>query len=468
MAITPIEVNKMVIISRPDEPFIPETITVHLGTPDEPAENITLPFPDYIKNVASSEIYPTWPESAIRANIYAQTTFALNRIFTEWYRSQGYDFDITNTTQFDQNFVPDRDIFENISNTVDEIFNTYVVKQGSLEPAFTAYCDGETTKCDGLSQWGTVSLAEGGATPYEILQNYYGNDINIVTDVPINANFESYPLYPLRLGSFGQDVSTIQNELDRISENYPLIPKITDEEGIFGATTEEAVKAFQQIFNLTVDGIIGSATWYKIKYIYNGVKGLGELISEGVSPEEIESPFAVAWQEGDSGIWVKVLQYYIRVLGCYYDDVPIIEITGYFGPETTEALMALQKRYGIIVDGVMGIQSWAEIDKDYKSILNNIPEGCLENKTIYPGYILSKGMGDKNVRLMQTYLAKISEYYPSIPKVNITGVFDDQTEAAVRAIAIEFEGEEVTDALIGPLTWTQIAVLYENLPESTD
>jgi len=456
-------VKSLVIISRPGEPFIPENIIVHLGRPDEPAKNVTVSFPAYIKNVASSELYPTWPESAIRANIYAQITFALNRIFTEWYRVRGYDFDITSSTQFDQSYVPGRGIFENISLIVDEIFNSFVARQGTIEPAFTTYCDGMSSMCDGLLQWGTVSLAESGYSPYEILQYYYGDDIDIIRDVPVNANFESYPLYPLRLGSFGRDVSIIQFQLNRISENYPSIPLIEDLNGIFGAETEAAVKKFQEIFNLTPDGVVGSATWYKIKYIYNAVKGLNELISEGILIGEFDSPYEISWQEGDSGIIVKLLQYYVRILGCYYPDVPIIEITGYFGPETTEAIIELQKKYGIIVDGVVGIQTWAELDRDYKSIYTRIPEGCLENKSIYPGYLLIKGMGDRNVTLIQTYLEKISQFYPQIPRVEVTGIFDEQTEAAVRVIHKEFLGEDNIEPVIGPNTWNQIALLYENL-----
>ncbi len=455
-------VKSLVIISRPDVPFIPEQVIVHLGKPNELAENVTMSFPDYIKNVASSEIYPTWPESAIRANIYAQITFALNRIYTEWYRSRGYDFDITNSKQFDQSFAYGRDIFDNISKIVDEIFNSYIIRKDKLEPAFTPYCDGVNTRCDGLLQWGTVSLAESGYSPYDILKYYYGDDIDIVTDIPVNSNFESYPLYPLQLGSFGRDVSIIQYELNRISKNYPLISKIEDVNGIFGTDTEEAVKTFQQVFNLNQTGIVDSSTWYRIKFIFNAVKGLADISSEGVSPEEIESPFEVSWQEGDSGIWVKLIQYYVRVIGCYYNpEIPIIEITGYFGPETTEAVKAIETKFNIIIDGVVGIQTWSVLDKTYKSIYNNIPEGCLINTTIYPGYMLSKGMGDKNVKLMQTYLEKISELYPSIPKVAVTGLFDEQTEAAVRAVQKEFLNENT--GLIGPITWSTIAELYESL-----
>ena len=191
-------------------PIIPENITVHLGAPSSSAQNVTVPFVDYIKNVASSEIYPTWPEEALRANIYAIISFALNRIYTEWYPSRGYNFDITNSTQFDQAFVPDREIFENIIYIVDDIFNDYVVRQGSIEPLFTQFCNGTTSTCDGLSQWGTVSLAESGYTPYRILQNYYGNDIGIVEDARVGEAGESYPGVPLRLGDAGNNVRLVQ------------------------------------------------------------------------------------------------------------------------------------------------------------------------------------------------------------------------------------------------------------------
>lgn len=464
-----IEVKKMVIISRPYEPFIPEMITVHLGEVGKPAENVLIPFPSYIKNVASRVIYPTWPESAIRANIYAIVSFTLNRVYIEWYRSRGYDFDITNS-EFNQQYDPKGDIYENISKIVDEIFNSYVAKRGKIEPLLTVYCDGKIMKCSGLQQWETVSLAEAGYNPYQILQYYYGNDIDIIENVPVGYNFESYPLYPLQLGSFGRDVSIIQHELNRIGDNYPSIPKITqNSEGIFGAQTDTAVKEFQKVFNLAPNGIIDSATWYRIKYIYSSVKGLGGLLSEGLSPEEIESTFVVSWQEGDSGIWVKIIQYYVHVLACYYTDIPQIEITGYFGPETTEALMALEKKFNLIVDGVVGIQTWAMLDSQYKTILDYIPEGCLPNKTIYPGYILSLGMGDKNVTLMQTYLAKLSEHYPYIPKVNVTGIYDQQTSDAVWAIQQQYLGElgESPRQILGPITWSTIAELYENLPKTT-
>ena len=227
-------------------PYIPETITVHLGTPDSNAPNVTVDFASYIKNVASSEIFPTWPESSLRANIYAITSFALNRIYTEWYRSRGYDFDITSTTQYDQKFINDREYFQNISYIVDELFNDYVRRQGSVEPLFTAFCNGTTTTCAGLSQWGTVELANRGMTPYEILQYYYGDDIDIVMNAPVQSTMPSYPGIELKVGSIGNDVKSLQIYLNRISGNYPAIPKIAATDGVFGSDTEEAVRKLQR------------------------------------------------------------------------------------------------------------------------------------------------------------------------------------------------------------------------------
>jgi peptidoglycan hydrolase-like protein with peptidoglycan-binding domain len=451
----------MAIISRPDVPFIPESITVHLGDPDQPAENVTVSFPNYIKNVASSELYPTWPESALRANIYAEISFALNRIYTEWYRSRGYDFDITNSTRFDQSFVNGRDYFDNISKIVDEIFDSYIVRQGSKEPLFAAYCDGVEVECEGLSQWGTVDLANQGMVPYAILQRYYGNNIDLVQNVPVNANFESYPLYPLRLGTFGREVAIIQQELNRIGDNYPAIPKISNVDGVFSTETEAAVKAFQKVFGLTADGIVGTATWYKIKYIYNSVKGLGELFSEGISLEELENPFEAAWKEGDFGAWVRLIQYYVRALSCYYNLTPRIEMTGRFGPETTAAVKKLEAIYGFPQDGVVDVQNWGRFYQDYRQNVNRIPKDCFNVSPLYPGYLLYRGMGDNNVRLIQTYLRRIAESDPAIPQLTVTGIFDEATAAAVKAFDQKYLEEG--SGIVGPVTWNFIVQTYNNL-----
>lgn len=207
-----------------DLPYIPESITVHLGDPDQSAENVTVPFADYIKNVASSEIYPTWQESALRANILAQISFALNRVYTEYYRSRGYPFNITNSTAVDQSFINGRNYFDSISEIVDEIFDDYLRKRDRIEPLFAQYCNGTTVTCDGLSQWGSVDLADEGYDSVQILKTYYGDDTEIVTDAPVMGITSSPPTRLLRLGSTGNDVLAVQLRLNRISVNYPSIP----------------------------------------------------------------------------------------------------------------------------------------------------------------------------------------------------------------------------------------------------
>lgn len=440
-------------------PTIPETITVHLGLPDEPAENVTVSFPEYIKNVASSEIYPTWPEAAIRANIYAQITYALNRIYNEFYPSQGYDFDITSTTQYDQKFIKGRDIYENISQIVDEIFNDYVVQQGRIDPYFTAYCNGTTTVCAGLSQWGTVALAEQGLTPYEILQHYYGTNIGILENAPISANIASYPGTPLRLGDAGNDVKTIQLQLNRIADNYPAIPKIDPPSGIFDPATEEAVRTFQQVFNLTPDGIVGKATWYQLKYIYNGVKQLNELTAEGLTPAEVTRPFPSLLREGDQGIDVRTLQYYLNVIAYFTPTVPAVVQDGIFGTATAASVKAFQTLAGLPADGIVGRQTWRYLEQAYQDILHTLPPALLENAAApYPGYFLSPGLENEDVRKLQTYLKSIAEYSGLIPPIAVTGIFDTATRDVVSAL--QAQNNLPILGSVGPLTWDLIRRLY--------
>ena len=442
-------------------PYVPEMITVHLGPPDSPAENVTVSFPDYIKNVASSEIYPTWPENAVRANIYAQISYTLNRIYTEWYRSKGYDFDITNSTQYDHYFVKDREIFENVSQIVDEIFNDYIVRQGSIVPLFASYCNGTTSTCTGLSQWGTVDLANQGYTPYEILRYYYGNDINIIENAPISSNVESYPRFPLKLGSSGNEVLTIQRQLNRISDNYPSIPKITNLNGIFGTQTEDAVRQFQYIFNLSQDGIVGKATWYKIKNVFNGIARLAELTADRLTYEDVSPIYPSLLTEGMSGDYIKTLQYYLDVVAYFYPQIPDITVDGYFGEKTKEAVMAFQNLQGLTVDGIVGRDTWRSLTNAYNTVLKAIPpEYQTETSLIYPGYILSEGLENDDVKRLQTLLQSISAVNPSIPNVEINGVYDPTTAAAVSALQ-EFFGIPVTGT-VGAATWSLIANLYNN------
>ena len=214
-------------------PFIPQNITVHLGSPSSDAANVTVPFIDYVKNVASSEIYPTWEDSALRANILAIVSFALNRVYTEFYRSRGYPFDITSSTAYDQYFVNGRSYFSNVAKIVDELFNDYLRRPGFVEPLAAKFCNGTTVTCEGLSQWGSQNLAKQGYNSTRILRNYYG-DVEIVNNAPIRGIQSSYPGTALRIGSSGPEVVVIQTELNRIAQDYPSIPKVPEVDGIYG------------------------------------------------------------------------------------------------------------------------------------------------------------------------------------------------------------------------------------------
>ena len=443
-------------------PKIPEEITVHLGTPTATAENITVPFTEYIKNVASSEIYPTWPENALRANIYAIISFALNRIYTEWYPSRGYDFDITNTTAFDQAYVRDRSVFENISQIVDEIFDSYVVRQGSVEPLFTQFCNGTTSTCEGLSQWGTVTLAEQGLTPYAILQNYYGNDINIVENVPVADIDSSYPGVPLRLGDAGNDVSILQVQLNAIARNYPAIPKISELNGIFNVQTENAVRKFQEVFFLPVTGVVDSATWYKIKRYYVGVKRLSELDSLGVTINEASVPFGSNIKTGDSGIEVTTLQYYLNVIAYFNPSLNVFPIDSVFGANTENAVRNFQTFYGLPVTGVVDEATWNKLRSVYNDTRSSLPADYSSGLAkAYPGYFLSEGLQNDDVRDLQTYLSFIADNIPQIPKISVDGIFGPATAQAVRTFQSLY-GLDPTGA-VGPVTWFYIGNEYDFL-----
>lgn len=440
-------------------PYVPETITVHLGPPDSPAQNVTVSFPDYIKNVASSEIFPTWPEAALRANIYVQTTFALNRIYTEWYRSRGYDFDITSSTQYDQAYVYGRDIFNNISRLVDELFNNYIVRQGSVAPLFSAFCNGTTVTCDGLSQWGTVTLANNGLTPYEILQYYYGSDINIVRNAPVEPYIGSYPGVPFGFGSYGDEVRQIQQELNRIAANYPAIPKIVPANGNYGESTVQAVSTFQGIFGLAQTGTVDKQTWYKIKFIFTAVKGLSELTGENLSEQEVELQFPRQLELGDFGFEVRYVQFFLNVIAYFNPEIPTVNSAGVFNEAMREQVMAFERFYGLNPDGVVDFRTWQLIRQVYNNIRENLPEGY-EGSTaaLYPGYTLTPGLRNDDVRELQTYLRTIGQNVAAIPTVEVTGYYGPQTENAV-AVFQENYGLPVTGA-VSALTWDAIAKEY--------
>jgi len=348
-------------------PYIPQTITVHLGPPDAPAPNVTVPFTEYVKNVASSEIYPTWNESALRANILAIISYALNRVYTEYYRSRGYDFDITNSTAIDQAFVEGRSYFENISQLVDELFDTYIRRIGFIEPLAAKFCNGTTTVCTGLSQWGSEDLAQQGYNSVEILRYYYGDDIEIVTNAPQDAIVESYPGTALQRGSTGPFVTSIQSALNRISQNYPAIPKITPVDGIFGETTENAVKAFQSIFSLAQDGIVGRATWYQIVRIYVAVLRLAELQSQGQQQYYLGA-YPQDLSLGDQGEYVAQLQYMLAVLSQFNPKIPPLTQTGTYDLATRNAVAAVQQFENLPVTGAVDASTWDTIYAQFSSV----------------------------------------------------------------------------------------------------
>ncbi len=353
----------------PVTPYVPQRITVHLGSPSSNAANVTVDFSDYVKNVASSEIYPTWDESALRANILAIVSFALNRVYTEFYRSRGYDFEITSSTAYDQAFVNGRSYFENVSRLVDELFNDYLRRPGFVEPLAAKFCNGTTVTCEGLSQWGSQNLAQQGYTSDQILQSYYGN-VETVFNAPIRGLMSSYPGTPLRRGSTGPNVVVIQVALNRISQNYPAIPKIPAVDGVFGSRTEASVIAFQRIFGLTPDGIVGPGTWYEIVRLYTGVNSLSELRSQGQQFYAINWSPPAGLEVGDTGEKVRLLQYMLSVLSAHISTIPPVSVDGIYGQATRAAVLAAQRRFGLPETGTVGEQTWNEIYDQYSGIEN--------------------------------------------------------------------------------------------------
>ena len=364
-------------------PFIPQNITVHLGPPDSNAANVTVPFSDYVKNVASSEIYPTWDEAALRANIYAIVSFALNRVYTEFYRSRGYDFDITNSTAIDQFFVNGRSYFENVARIVDELFNDYLRRPGFVEPLASKFCNGTTVTCEGLSQWGSQNLAAQGYTAPQILRSYYGN-VEIVNNAPIRGITSSYPGTALRRGSSGPNVVVIQVELNRISQNYPAIPKLSPVDGIFGSRTEAAVRKFQEIFGLEVDGIVGKATWYALVRLYTAVTQLSELRSQGQRFYSISWEYPNSPQLGSTGEKVRHLQYMLAILAAYIPQIPSVTVDGKFGQETLSSVLAAQRYFDLPETGIVNASTWEEIYDQYSGIENI----SLRNQELFPEQIM--------------------------------------------------------------------------------
>ena len=431
-------------------PVVPNNIIVHLGTPDSNSRNITVSFTDYIKNVASSELYPTWPKEALTANILAIISFAMNRIYNEWYRSKGYNFDITSSSSYDQTFIENRAIYENISDIVDETFNDYVVKGNGIQPYFTRYCDGRKTTCDGLSQWGSVSLANQNKKALDILKFYYGNDISIFENAPVGDNIFGYPGYEIGLGFVGNPVLLIERDLNRIRVNYPAIPSITDTLGIYTEEVEKAVLKFQEIFSLPVTGIVDKATWYKIKYVYTSVKKLSDLYSEGLTEQEATLLYNDELKYGDTGIEVEFIHYYLDAIAFLDPDIPRLKTNSIYNNDTITMVKAFQEKYNLPVTGIFTYNDYKVLKSVYDNILKSI-----DNKEyideLYPDYFLKLGSSGSDVKRFQMFLYRICLYDHSIPGVRVNGIFDELTENSVKKL--QSDANLDINGIVGPFTW---------------
>ena len=446
-------------MARIDYPTIPKNITVHLGEPNEAAENVTVSFRDYIKNVASSELYANWPIDALKANILAQINFALNRVYNEWYRSSGYNFDITSLPSYDQTYVKDREVYEKISQLVDELFNTYFTKGEQVQPLFASYCDGKEIKCDGLSQWGSVELANQGKDFKEILMYYYGDDINFVFNAPLEDRTESYPGYEIKEGIAGDMVLELKRELNRISQNYPAIPVIEEEDIFFTPDLEEAIKVFQEVFNLNVTGVVDSATWYKIKYVYNSVKKISDIYGEGISAEEATKKYPTQLKYGDVGSYINPLAYYLQAIAYFDPSIPYLDVSdNVFDENLRTMVIAFQKENNLNPNGIVNVDTWIKLKEVYNDIVDKLPLRYRQYEDLFfPGRYLLKGMMGEDVIRLQTLLYQICVKTKSIPGVVINGMFDDLTQSSIKDLQKRFGYEET--GVVNPSTWKSIVDL---------
>ena len=423
------------------EVVVPKKITVHLARPAVSAANVTVSFQDYIANVASSEVYPTWPEQALRANILAQISLALNRIWTEWYPSRGYSFNITNSPGVDQAYVRGRTVFAVMERLTAELFNTYVRRTGDTEPYYTEYCDGKSVTCPGMKQWGTVDRAKEGKSALEILRYYYGSRVQLVTTNNIASIPQSYPGSPLRRGSTGRSVEQVQFWLSSLAQFDSDLPSVRVD-GSFGAATERAVKAFQKSEGLTQDGVVGQTTWQ-------------ELYAEWVNAQSDAGGTAypgTALRTGSRGNAVRLVQFWLRLAAENYNGLSNVTVDGSFGSGTASAVRAFQRLFGLTADGVVGAGTWAKLNEVGLAVANN-----LVGQNIQPGQFvttLREGSTGTPVRALQYNLRLLAAYYRDVPTVTVDGTFGAATRRAV--IAWQEHAGLTVDGVVGRLTWQSI------------
>jgi peptidoglycan hydrolase-like protein with peptidoglycan-binding domain len=384
-------------------------------------------------------------------------------VYTGYYRNRGKSFDITNSPAYDQTYVYQRDIYENISDIVEEIFNSYIRRNGNVEPLFAEFCDGVEVTCNGLYQWGSVELANQGMNYLDILKNYYGDDIEIVENVPIENVNSTAPLRPLSEGDTGSNVELIQIKLNRISANYPGIPKINPTDGFFDRSTTDAVKKFQEVFNLTPDGIVGASTWNSINHIYNAVKRLYAVNSEGLKLSDLDTRYGNELKRGDRSTGVYVLQYYLSYISLFYPSVSEVIPDGDFGIATENSVKSYQRTFGLPQTGIVNESTWYSIEDTYYEILKSSPY-IFSSGTIlpYPGRVLRVGIDGNDVRALQEYLNYISNTYTEIPRIIVDGVYGTETENAVNAF-INLFNLPSTSGRVNAQVWNAIISVYDDL-----
>ena len=392
----------------------------------------------------------SWPEEALRANIIAQVSLALNRIWTEWYPSRGYSFNITGSPGYDQAYVNGRTVFAVMERLTAELFNTFVQRSGDAEPYFTEYCDGKTVTCPGMKQWGTVDRARDGLNALQILRYYYGNRVQLVTTNNIAAIPSSYPGSPLRRGSTGTNVRILQKQLSRIAKDYPSFgkPAVT---GTFDEATENSVKKFQKQFSLTADGIVGKATWYKISFIYVSVKDLAELTSEGETAEGTQS--AGGWpgtvlRRGSTGSSVEQVQFWLSDLAQFDSSLVRVSVDGSYGAATERAVRAFQQKQNLTADGVVGQTTWNALYAAWVDAQSDL------GGTAWPGTALRRGDTGMEVRLVQFWLRLAADNYSALRTVTVDGSYGAATVSAVTAFQSLFG--LTADGVVGRSTWNKL------------
>lgn len=420
--------------------FIPEFITINIGDLNSCEEIITIPFIDYVKNVACSSVYPTWRDEAIRANVHAIVSFALNRIYTDWYKSRGYGFEITSSEVNDQMFVKGRNLFRNVCDIVDEVFDSYIKIGESNEPIL-ARCVNCGERTNNLSRWGSFDLAEKGLSTLEILKRYYGDEI-VLYEVPnVGGIFKKFNRV-LSKGSSGNYVKILQKQLNEISKKYKGVSRIQKIDGIFGDNTERAVKDFQRIFGIKADGIVGKGTWNRISLVYSLIKKNFNDIDD---VEDFEQGFREL-KLGSSGEDILNLQKSLNYIFSQFKFFPKLKEDGYYGEQTKKSVELFQKLFGLIVDGIVGKNTFDRIEyvkKNLKALngflksqfqnnFENLNEGQRDFGDLEDIVIpLKKGDVGENVKILQRELNNLSNYYGFIKKIAEDGIFGNDTQESL-------------------------------------